>query len=124
MSAEDCRRFFAAPLPESKIRLPLPELGRDVAMMVLSLGGINTVDLYNLRKVDYHGGIIHYRRAKTMKFRADGAYFEMRVPEIIKPLFEKYASPEGCEWLFNFHERFSSSDSFGSNVNIGIRQVC
>ena len=48
-----------------------------------------------------------------MKFRADGAYFEMRVTEIIKPLFEKYASPEGCEWLFNFHERFSSSDSFG-----------
>ena len=57
MSAEDCRRFFAAPLPESKMRLPLPELGRDVAMMVLCLGGINTVDLYNLRKVDYHGGL-------------------------------------------------------------------
>ena len=48
MSAEDCRRFFAA---------PLPELGRDVAMMVLCLGGINTVDLYKLRKWTTMGGL-------------------------------------------------------------------
>ncbi len=124
ISAEACRRFFSAALPESKMRSPLPELGRDVAMMVLCLAGINTVDLYNLRKVDYHGGIIHYRRAKTRKFRADGAYMEMRVPEIIKPLFEKYASAAGSEWLFNFHERHSSSDSFCANVNSGIKKIC
>ena len=124
ISAEECRRFFSAPLPESKMKLPLPELGRDVAMMVLCLGGINTVDLYNLRREDYHGGIIHYKRAKTMRSRSDGAYFEMRVPEIIKPLFEKYASVPGCEWLFNFHDRHSTSDSFSANVNIGIRKIC
>lgn len=124
ISAEECRRFFSAPLPESKMKLPLPELGRDVAMMVLCLGGINTVDLYNLRREDYHGGIIHYKRAKTMRSRADGAYFEMRVPEIIKPLFEKYASVPGSEWLFNFHDRHTTSDSFNANVNIGIRKIC
>ena len=124
ISAEECRRFFSAPLPESKMKLPLPELGRDVAMMVLCLGGINTVDLYNLRKEDYHGGIIHYKRAKTMRSRADGAYFEMRVPEIIKPLVVKYASVPGSEWLFNFHDRHTTSDSFSANVNIGIRKIC
>ncbi|MDD7529593.1 MAG: phage integrase SAM-like domain-containing protein, partial [Prevotellaceae bacterium] len=120
ISAEECRRFFSSPLPESKMKLPLPELGRDVGMMVLCLGGINTVDLYNLRREDYHGGIIHYKRAKTMRSRSDGAYFEMRVPEIIKPLFEKYASVPGSEWLFNFHDRHTTSDSFSANVNIGI----
>ncbi|MGM9833917.1 MAG: tyrosine-type recombinase/integrase [Candidatus Limisoma sp.] len=124
ISAEACRKFFAAPLPESKMRSPLPELGRDVAMMVLCLAGINTVDLYNLRKVDYHGGIIHYRRAKTMRSRADGAYIEMRVPEIVQPLFSKYASGDDDEWLFDFHLRFSSSDSFCANVNTGIRKIC
>lgn len=124
ISAEDCRRFFAAPLPESKMKSPLPELGRDVAMMVLCLAGINTVDLYSLRKNDYHGGIIHYRRAKTMRSRADGAYMEMRVPEIIKPLFDKYASAPDSEWLFCFHERHTTSDSFSANVNIGIRKIC
>ena len=122
ISAEDCRRFFAAALPESKMKSPLPELGRDVAMMVLCLGGINTVDLYNLRKADYHGGIIHYRRAKTRKFRADGAYMEMRVPEILRPLMEKYAS--GDEWLFDFHARHTTSDSFCANVNSGIKKIC
>lgn len=124
ISAEDCRRFFAAPLPESKFKSPLPELGRDVAMMVLCLAGINTVDLYLLKKADYHGGIIHYRRAKTMRSRADGAYFEMRVPDIIKPLFEKYASGHDDEYLFNFHSRHTTSDSFSANVNIGIKKIC
>lgn len=122
ISAEDCRRFFSAPLPESKMKSPLAEVGRDVAMMVLCLGGINTVDLFNLKKSDYHGGIIHYRRAKTMRSRADGAYFEMRVPEIIKQLFEKYS--DDSEWLFNFHSRLTNSDSFSSNVNIGIKKIC
>ncbi len=124
ISAEDCRRFFAAPLPDSRMKSPLPELGRDVAMMVLCLAGINTVDLYNLHKNDYHGGIIHYRRAKTMRSRSDGAYFEMRVPEIVKPLFEKYASAPGSDWLFCFHDRHTTSDSFSANVNIGIRKIC
>lgn len=124
ISAEDCRRFFAAPLPESKMKSPLPELGRDVAMMVLCLAGINTVDLYGLKKENYHGGIIHYRRAKTMRSRADGAYMEMRVPEIIKPLFEKYASAPDSKWLFNFQDRHTTSDSFSANVNIGIKTIC
>ena len=107
------------------MKLPLMELGRDVAMMVLCLAGINTVDLFNLRREDYHGGIIHYQRAKTKKFRADGAYMEMRVPAIILPLFEKYANnDERDEHLFNFYSRHTSYDSFSANVNGGIRQVC
>ena len=124
ISAEECRKFFSAPLPESKFKSPLPELGRDVAMMVLCLGGINTIDLYELRKADYHGGIIHYRRAKTMRSRSDGAYFEMRVPEIIKPLFDKYAAGADDDYLFDFHRRHTTSDSFCANVNTGIRKVC
>ena len=124
ISAEECRRFFAAPLPESKFKSPLPELGRDVAMMVLCLAGINAVDLYNLKKADYHGGIIHYCRAKTMHSRSDGAYMEMRVPEILKPIFEKYSSRADDEYLFNFHDRHTTSDSFDANVNIGIKKVC
>jgi len=124
ISAEECRRFFSAPLPESKMKLPLPELGRDVAMMVLCLGGINTVDLYNLRKEDYHGGIIHYKRAKTMRSRSDGAYMEMRVPEILLPLFDKYQASPADEHLFCFHDRHTTSDSFSANVNIGIRKIC
>ncbi|EJX03543.1 transposase [gut metagenome] len=125
ISAEDCRAFFAAPLPETKMLSPLPELGRDVAMMCLCLAGINTVDLYQLKKTDYYNGIIHYQRAKTRNSRADNAYIEMRVPEVIKPLFEKYAlEDDSDEYLFCFHKRHSSSDSFCANVNTGIRKIC
>ena len=121
ITPEACREFFSFPLPESKMKLPLMELGRDVAMMVLCLAGINTVDLFNLR----HGGIIHYQRAKTKKFRADGAYMEMRVPPILLPLFDKYANEdETDDHLFVFSKRHTTNDSFCANVNGGIRQIC
>ncbi len=124
ITPQECRAFFSAPIPESKFKSPLPELGRDVAMMVLCLAGINTVDLYNLRKSDYHDGIIHYQRAKTKKYRADGAYIEMRVPSILLPLFEKYKADDNDEFLFSFHSRHSTTDSFGANANIGIKKIC
>lgn len=125
ITPEACREFFSFPLPESKLKLPLTEFGRDIAMMVLCLAGINTVDLYNLRKQDYQNGIIRYQRAKTKKFRADGAYMEMRVPPIIEPLLEKYRNTrEDDERLFNFYQRMTTSDSFCANANSGIKQIC
>ena len=124
ITAEACRAFFGAPLPQTRMIDPLPVLGRDVAMMSLCLAGMNTIDIFNLRKQDYHGGIIHYKRAKTTKSRTDEAYIEMRVPEVIKPLFEKYRADEETDRLFRFCDRFSNSDSFCANANIGIKQIC
>lgn len=103
---------------------PLPELGHDVAKLVLCLAGINTVDLYNLKKSDYRNGVICYKRAKTRHSRSDEAYFEMRVEPIVEPLFEKYSTPDDDEFLFNFHTRYRSSDSFNANVNNGIKSIC
>lgn len=60
ISAEACREFFNRPLPKTKMLSPLPELGRDVALLSLCIGGINTVDLYELKKKDYNNGIIGY----------------------------------------------------------------
>jgi integrase len=102
----------------------LPELGRDVAMLILCLGGINTVDLYNLKKANYRNGIICYKRAKTRGSRTDEAYMEMRVEPFIKPLFEKYSTKDDDEYLFNFHIRYCDSDSFCANVNNGIKKIC
>ena len=124
ITPQAARAFFAAPIPESKMKAPLEEIGRDVAMMVFCLAGINTVDLYNLRKTDYYDGIIHYKRAKTKKFRADNAYLEMRAPSILLPLFEKYATGDDDPYLFSFHERYRNSDSLGSNANSGIKKIC
>lgn len=124
ISAEECREFFNRPLPESPYTLSNPELGRDVAMMILCLGGINTVDLYNMKKENYRDNILCYNRAKTMHARADKAYMEMRVEPFLQPLFEKYLADKDDEYLFIFHKRYCDSDSFGSNVNGGIRKIC
>ena len=122
--AEDIRAFFSTPLPDSKMIDPLPELGRDVAMLVMCLAGMNTVDIYNLKKTDYRNGVISYKRAKTRANRSDDAYIEMRVEPIIEPLFTKYATKANDDFLFDFHRRYSSADSFNANVNNGIKKVC
>ena len=57
-------------------KYPLPELGHDVAMLILCLAGINTVDLYYAEKKYYHDGIIGYERRKTRDARKDNAWFE------------------------------------------------
>ncbi len=125
ITPEACREFFSFPLPESNMKFPLTEFGRDVAMLVLCLAGINTVDLFRLRKGDYRNGIIRYRRAKTMRSRSDGAYMEMRVPAIIQPIFEKYRNVcEDDERLFCFYQRHTTSDSFCANANNGIKKIC
>ena len=124
ITMEECRAFFAAPLPESDRKYPLPELGRDVAMMTLCLAGINTVDIYYLKKKDYVDGILKYERRKTRAARSDNAYFEIRVPGILDLIIEKYLDVDDSPYLFKFHKRLSTSDSFNANVNIGIRQIC
>lgn len=86
---------------------------------------MNTVDMYELKKKDYRNGVIGYKRAKTRHSRRDEAYMEMRVEPFIKSIFDKYLSTDKKEeFLFNFHQRYSNSDSFNANVNIGIRKIC
>lgn len=58
------------------------------------------------------------------KVRRDEAYIEMRVEPILLPLFEKYKADYNDPYLFNFHSRMTSSDSFNANVNTGLRKVC
>ncbi|MEG2599538.1 MAG: phage integrase SAM-like domain-containing protein, partial [Muribaculaceae bacterium] len=125
ITPEACREFFSFPIPDSKMRFPLTEFGRDVAMLVLCLAGMNTVDLFWLKKKDYADGVIHYQRAKTKKFRADGAYMEMRVPAIIQPILDKYLNmKDDDDRLFNFYQRMTTSDSFCANANTGIKHLC
>ena len=77
--------------------MSLMEFGRDVAKMSFCLCGMYCADLYELKKVDYYDGILHYNRAKTKHSRKDRAYMEMRVSDIIKPLFKKYRSSQNKE---------------------------
>lgn len=124
ISPDQVREFFAAPIPETKLISSVPELGRDVAMIVICLAGINTADIYHLKKKNFNDGIIGYNRKKTMKFRRDKAYIEITFPDILKPFLKKYEASSDSEHLFSFAERYKSEDSFNANVNGGIRDMC
>lgn len=116
------RKFFQGIVPETKLKASLPELSRDVAEMVFCLAGMNTVDLFELKKENLKGDLLCYHRQKTKKFRKDGAYMEIKIPARLFPLFEKYKSKTG--YLLNFSERYQDSNSFNINVNSGLKPYC
>jgi integrase len=97
------------------------QLARDIALLVLCLVGINTVDLYNLEKPEFRNGKICYNRTKTQGKRRDKAYIEISVPEKILPLLDKY---RGKKYLLNFREKYSEPGNFSRAVNIGLKSLC
>ena len=118
------RKFFNVVPDRSRFTHPLMELGQDIALISFCMCGLNAVDIFNAEKDQYVNGIFHYERRKTRNTRADKGYFEVRVPAFLKPTFEKYLSKNvDSPWLFDFHDRLSTSDSFCANVNIGIKQI-
>lgn len=124
VSAADCRKFFGFTVDASEPRATRATLGRDMALLSLCLAGINTVDLFKLKKKEYKGGIIGYYRSKTSGRRKDGAYFEIEVPEMVKPLIERYRADDVSPHLLWFADRYADAKTFNTTVNQGIRQVC
>lgn len=120
------RKFFRVVPDDSKFKHPLQELGQDVAKISVCMCGINTIDLFEAKKEQLtKDGVFWYNRAKTKTTRTDKAYFEIKIPAFLMPTIEKYLSHNPkSPWLFNFHERLSTGDSFNANVNIGIDQIC
>ena len=86
------RKFFLVIPDDSRFTHPLQELGQNIALISFCMCGINSIDLFYAEKSQYHDGIFHYNRRKTSKSSSDNAYFEIRVPQFIKPTFEKYLS--------------------------------
>ena len=122
LDVDTLKKFFSGELPPTKMIAPLPELSRDVAELVFCLAGINTADIYLMKKENLRDGVLCYCRQKTKKFRRDGAYLEIKVPERLLPLFDKYKSVD--EYLFSFHLRHQDLDCFNINVNRALKTYC
>jgi integrase len=124
LSIDVLRAFFNGKNPETKLKASLPELSKDIAEMVFCLAGMNTADIFELRKSNLKEGMLCYQRQKTKKFRRDGAYLEIKIPERIMPLFNKYIDNEDSEYLLNFNKRYQDSNCFNINVNHGLKAYC
>lgn len=114
--------FFNGSMPITKYLSSRTEISRDVAEMVFCLVGMNTADLYELKKENLKGDLLCYHRQKTKKHRSDGAYLEIKIPLRIQHLFEKYKSDN--EYLLNFNYRYQDSNTFNTNVNGGLKVYC
>lgn len=124
LSVDVIRRFFDVDItslkPSKRGMPPRAYIAKDVSLLVFCLVGINTVDLYNLDKECYKDGKLCYNRMKTKGRRADEAYIEIGVPDMVKHLFLRH---QGKEKLFDFCESYASDKTFNDCVNRGIRDI-
>lgn len=97
------------------------EIAKDVAFLIFCLAGINTADLYDLKKENLKDWKLCYQRKKTRDKRLDNAYIEITVPEIVRPVFEKY---KGQKRLFLFSERYATANDFNKYMNKGLKSIC
>ena len=96
------------------------KLARDVFVLSFCLIGMNTADLYRIRKSDISDGVLVYRRAKTDSRRADKAEMRVRIEPEAKAVFERYS---GTRSPLGFDERYKDFKGFNWNVNKGLKEV-
>ncbi|WP_065218477.1 MULTISPECIES: site-specific integrase [Butyricimonas] len=86
------------------------EIAKDVFMATFYLIGINSSDLYELKK----GSRCVYKRNKTGKRYDIGLQ-----PELLE-LIEKYKDDER---MFSFYKRYRSTHAFNANVNFNLKVI-
>lgn len=124
VSVEKIREFLRASLPPSKMIIQSEEIGRDVAILMLYLGGMSTADIFSLKEDMCDDDTIRYNRCKTRGSRRDNAYVELPIPECAKGIIKKYRATVGSGYYLNFFKKFSTFDSFNAGVNCGIAKLC
>lgn len=93
-------------------------MARDCYILSFCLIGMNSVDLYEC--TSYSNGVLAYDRAKTRDRRTDNAHIEIVVPNIIKPLFDKY---KGDSRVFDFYKKYSNAANFNKHINKGLHII-
>lgn len=93
-------------------------MARDCYILSFCLIGMNSIDLYEC--TSYSNGVLAYDRAKTRDRRTDNAHIEIAVPNIIKPLFDKY---KGDSRVFDFYKKYSNAANFNKHINKGLHII-
>lgn len=97
------------------------KLAKDVFLLSFALVGMNTIDLYHLKKQDLKDGVLTYNRAKTDSERDDEAIMRVRVEPEAAHLINKYNGTGGH--LLSFATRYYSDGEFNRATNIGLKEV-
>lgn len=97
------------------------KMAKDVFMLSFALVGMNTVDLYHLRKGDLKDGVLTYNRAKTDSKREDKALMSVRVEPEAAAIIERRKGMNGN--LLMFATRYGTDAEFNRAMNIGLKEV-
>lgn len=120
LPAEVIRKIFSLPYEGKRPngRKSRRDLALDCFKLSFCLMGMNSADLYTA--TDYDGEFISYNRQKTKDRRSDQAFMLVRVPEMIRPVMEKY---RGKDHVFNFSERFKTMGDLNRSINKGLKEI-
>jgi integrase len=116
LTAEQVRQIASCEPSTSRGRM-----AKDVFLLSFALVGMNTVDLYHLKKGDVKDGVLTYCRAKTDSKRDDKAMMQVRVEPEAANLINKYKGTGGH--LLSFATRYYSDGEFNRATNIGLKEV-
>lgn len=95
-------------------------LARDVFVLSFCLVGMNTADIYRIRKGDIADGVLTYRRRKVTHRRQDKAEMRVRIEPEASAILGRYS---GTRSPLGFDERYKDFRSFNWNVNKGLKEV-
>ena len=84
------------------------------------LVGMNTVDLYELRKGDLRGDLLIYHRHKTADRRDDKAVMTVRVEPEAAAMIAEW---KGSRTLLSFADRYTDFKAFNKYANKGLKVV-
>lgn len=115
LTLDQLRRVLSASPKSSRGKLAL-----DVFALSFYLIGMNTADLYALRKSDLSGNVLTYRRAKTDSRRQDHAEIQIRVEPEAEGLVRAY---KGQKTLLSFADRYADFRGFNKAVNAGLKEL-
>lgn len=104
-------------------RLNRANLARDLFLLSFGLAGMNSADIWALKKTSLCGDVITYERAKTASRRRDRARMQIRIEPQVWPIVERWLDRTKSESLFVFRSYYDSSEQLNSAINQGLK-VC
>lgn len=122
--AEQIRRIWQYPYEYKKDGTLKQEstsnLAKDCFILSFCLIGMNSADLFNC--TEFEDNIITYYRTKTTARRLDKAKMMVKIPQFLKPLFEKYRDRTG-QRVFKFYHLYNTERNFNRAINLGLKTI-
>lgn len=96
-------------------------MARDMFMLSFGLAGMNSADIWALKKSALKGDVITYEREKTASRRADRAEMSIRIEPQVRPLVDRWLDNSNSDKLFTVGEYYESAAALNNAINQGLK---